>query len=88
MGVLGLKFGDLLSAIARWSLCVELELASIICGDEINKSPDDWIWAAGIVSRWMEACWVASRELPVALNKLDFAQINCGDEILDKSLDD
>jgi len=41
MGI-GLKFGDLLSAIARWSLCVELEFAQINCGDEIlDKSPDD-----------------------------------------------
>ena len=41
MGVLGLKFGELLSAIARWSLRVELEFAQISCGDEIlDKSPD------------------------------------------------
>ena len=64
-----------------------LEFAQIICGDEINKSPDDWIWTAGIVSRWMEACWVASRELPVALNKLEFARLVGGDEILAKSPD-
>ena len=85
MGMLGLEFGELLSAIARWSLCVELEFASIICGDGMNKSPDGWIWAAGIASRWMEACWVASRELPVALNNLEFARLVGGDEILAKS---
>lgn len=42
MGVLGRKFSELLSVIARWSVCVELEFAQINCGDGIlDKFPDD-----------------------------------------------
>ena len=42
MSMLGLKFDELLSAIAWWSLHVELEFAQINCGDEIlDEFPDD-----------------------------------------------
>ena len=86
MSMLGLKFDELLSAIARWSLHVELEFAQINCGEILDDSSDGCIRSAGLLSRLVEACWIASCELPVALNKLEFAQINCG-EILDISLD-
>ena len=46
-----------------------------------------WV-SAGLSSRCLEVCCVASHELPVALRvELEFAQISCGDEILDKSPD-
>ena len=47
----------------------KLEFVILSCGDEIlDKSLSGKIWAAGFLLHWMEACWVASCELPVALH--------------------